>query len=100
MARAYGQLPLRFEPNLGQSDAQVRFLARGSGYSLFLTPTEAVLALSRAVAPEPEQPHRPARRASPRPSGRSSDPCHAAAAAGGGQRHGAAGGRSAAAGRQ
>lgn len=46
----YGQLPLAFEANQGQSDEQVRFLARGDGYSLFLTATEAVLSL-RAPAP-------------------------------------------------
>jgi hypothetical protein len=42
---AYGHLPLSFEENRGQTDAKVRFLARGGGYSLFLTPTEAVLKL-------------------------------------------------------
>lgn len=42
---AYGTLPLSFEANHGQSDAQVKFLSRGNGYRLFLTPTEAVLAL-------------------------------------------------------
>src|SRR5207249_2558033 len=31
--------------NVGQTDAQVQFLARGSGYALFLTPGEAVLSL-------------------------------------------------------
>ncbi|MBK9125813.1 MAG: SBBP repeat-containing protein [Chloroflexi bacterium] len=30
-------IPLYFEENLGQSDAQVRYLARAQGYSLFLT---------------------------------------------------------------
>ena len=44
----YEALPLRFEPNVGQADASVRFLARGrSGSTLFLTETEAVLALRR-----------------------------------------------------
>ena len=42
---ALGHLPLRFEPNQGQSDALVKFLARGAGYGLFLTPDEAVLTL-------------------------------------------------------
>ena len=42
---AYGHLPLSFEENRGQTDPQVKFLARGGGYSLFLTPTEAVLKL-------------------------------------------------------
>jgi Domain of unknown function DUF11/Beta-propeller repeat len=42
-----GQLPLIFEPNLGQTDPQVKFLARGAGYNLFLDPTGAVLAMQR-----------------------------------------------------
>jgi len=46
----YGKLPLSFEANQGQSSEQVKFLARGPGYSLFLTPAEAVLSL-RASAP-------------------------------------------------
>lgn len=41
--KTYGKLPLSFEPNLGQADAQVKFLSRGSGYALFLTSQEAVL---------------------------------------------------------
>jgi hypothetical protein len=41
----FGKLPLAFEANEGQSDSQVKFLARGAGYSLFLTPTGAVLTL-------------------------------------------------------
>jgi len=45
---AYGNLPLSFEANQGQSDTQVQFLARGRGYSLFLTSTEAVLTLRNA----------------------------------------------------
>src|SRR2546427_9626636 len=42
---AYGKLPLSFEANRGQTDGRVKFLSRGRGYTLFLTPTEAVLAL-------------------------------------------------------
>src|SRR5437899_8713458 len=44
-ASAYGKLPLSFEKNAGQTDPQVKFLARGSGYTLFLTSNEAVLRL-------------------------------------------------------
>jgi uncharacterized repeat protein (TIGR01451 family) len=44
-----GQLPLIFEPNQGQADPRVKFLARGKGYSLFLDPTGA--ALARQTAP-------------------------------------------------
>src|ERR1039458_1139384 len=42
----YGKLPLSFEANHGQTDARVKFLLRTSGYSLFLTGDEVVLALS------------------------------------------------------
>ena len=45
----YGKLPLQFETNQGQTDAQVKFLSRGRGYTLFLTPSEAVLALRKPV---------------------------------------------------
>jgi hypothetical protein len=44
---AYGQLPLSFEANRGQADASVNFLARGAGYTLALSPTEAVFVLTR-----------------------------------------------------
>jgi uncharacterized repeat protein (TIGR03803 family) len=44
------KLPLSFEPNLGQTDSQVKFLARGSGYKLFLTTDEAVLQLKKSVS--------------------------------------------------
>ncbi|MEK9142651.1 MAG: SBBP repeat-containing protein, partial [Nitrospirota bacterium] len=39
-------LPLQFEANRGQVDDQVKFLARGKGYTLFLTPTESVMVLT------------------------------------------------------
>jgi hypothetical protein len=42
-------LPMFFEPNQGQTAPQVKFLARGSGYGLFLTAQEAVLQLQPAT---------------------------------------------------
>src|SRR5688500_9974957 len=56
LVRALAKLPLPFERNEGQSDPHVRFLARGSGYSLFLSPKEAVMVLapSRARGEGPE----------------------------------------------
>ena len=42
---AYGKLPLSFEENQGQTAREVRYVSYGSGYELFLTPQEAVLAL-------------------------------------------------------
>jgi hypothetical protein len=46
---AYGQLPLSFEANQGQTATPVNYLARGQGYTLFLAPTRAVLALSQGA---------------------------------------------------
>ena len=45
ISETYGKLPLSFEANRGQTDPQVKFMSRGSGYSLFLTPEDAVIAL-------------------------------------------------------
>src|SRR5580698_802770 len=42
---SYGKLPLAFEANRGQTDAQVKFVSRTSSYTLFLTADEAVLTL-------------------------------------------------------
>ena len=47
-----GPLPLTFEPNVGQADASVKFLARGRGYGLFLTPNETVFVLVPILSPE------------------------------------------------
>src|SRR5215468_2574621 len=46
----YDRLPLVFEPNQGQADAQVKFLARAGGFTLFLTEREAVLAPRKGSA--------------------------------------------------
>jgi len=43
-------LPLAFEANQGQTAAEVRYLAHGQGYQLFLTNQEAVLTLRQATA--------------------------------------------------
>jgi hypothetical protein len=54
-------LPLFFEPNQGQTAPQVKFLARGAGYGLFLTADEAVLNLRRlSSAPRTATVPRPA----------------------------------------
>ncbi|MEW6731971.1 MAG: SBBP repeat-containing protein [Acidobacteriota bacterium] len=46
-SKIYQQLPMSFEINEGQTDTQVKFLSRGSGYTLFLTANEAVLSLEK-----------------------------------------------------
>src|SRR6516164_8098982 len=55
LLKSYGQLPLSFEANRGQTDPRVKFLSRGRGYTLFLTSTEAVLALRKPAATNPQR---------------------------------------------
>ena len=47
---AYSKIPLAFEANSGQTDARVKFLARGAGYTVFLTDRDATLRLERPAA--------------------------------------------------
>jgi hypothetical protein len=54
LKRAYGRLPLAFEANQGQTAAEVRYLAHGQGYQLFLTNQEAVLTLRQPNAAHAE----------------------------------------------
>ena len=42
---------LSFEANVGQIEAPVKYMSRGPGYGLFLTPAEAVLVLQRLEEP-------------------------------------------------
>jgi hypothetical protein len=44
-AVSFAKLPLSFEANQGQTDARVKFLSRGPGYTLFLTGDEVALEL-------------------------------------------------------
>ncbi len=44
--RTFAKLPLAFEPNQGQVNPEAKFVAHGDGYTLLLTPREAVFALS------------------------------------------------------
>jgi hypothetical protein len=53
--QALGRQPLHFEANEGQTDASVKFLSRGPGYSLFLTQAETVVTLAKhAAGAQPE----------------------------------------------
>jgi hypothetical protein len=51
LRKDYGKLPIQFEDNKGQVSDQVRFVSRGSGYALYLTRTEAVIALRDGARP-------------------------------------------------
>ncbi len=44
----YSKFPLSFEPNFKQTSDEVKFLARGEGYILFLTDKDAVFSLGKA----------------------------------------------------
>jgi hypothetical protein len=46
-AVSFAKLPLSFEANQGQTDARVKFLSRGPGYTLFLTGDEVTLELQK-----------------------------------------------------
>ena len=56
--RIYGKLPMSFEKNAGQSPSGVDFIARGAGYSVFLTPGGAILAMRKQ--PPSDRKHIPA----------------------------------------
>jgi beta-propeller repeat-containing protein len=51
VARSLGKLPLAFEPNVGQTDAAVKFIARAGTYQVFLTDRETVITLQTADTP-------------------------------------------------
>lgn len=56
---AFGNLPLSFEANRGQTDARVQYLARGPGYVVLLTPGEAVIKLRTPTASAGPADHAP-----------------------------------------
>ena len=49
-APRYGKFPLAFEENRGQWSGQVKFAARGDGYTVFLSQSEVVLVLRKPPA--------------------------------------------------
>jgi hypothetical protein len=49
-AASFARFPLSFQPNQGQANPVVQYVARGQGYSLFLTPGEAYVTLERQPA--------------------------------------------------
>ncbi len=52
--RNYGQLPLSFQANVGQTDPRVQFLSAANGAMLFLTSTEAVFRLDKLAGGAPD----------------------------------------------
>src|SRR6185369_12103463 len=58
-AGGYGSVPLHFEPNRGQAPAEATFVSRGSGYSLYLTPSGPTLSLTAGGSAAPDAGARP-----------------------------------------
>ena len=48
----YGNLPIRFEVNVGQAPSEIEYLARGNGYTVALTEQAAILGLRPVAAPQ------------------------------------------------
>ena len=46
LAESYGRLPVVFEPNRGQADTAAEFIARGSGYRVWIGREETAIALT------------------------------------------------------
>ena len=46
----YRRSPIKFEPNVGQFDDDVKFATRASGYGLFISNTDAVVTLRKQLA--------------------------------------------------
>lgn len=46
VSRVNGQLPLSFEPNVGQARKDADYLARGAGFSIYLSPAAATMAFA------------------------------------------------------
>jgi beta-propeller repeat-containing protein len=53
-----GSIPLAFEANRGQTNPQVKFMARGNGYTVFLTAHDTVFALHSSSLPATRFTHR------------------------------------------
>ncbi len=49
-AQTLGKIPMYFEPNVGQTDGPVRFVARSRGATVYFTDTDVVLAMHRRQA--------------------------------------------------
>jgi hypothetical protein len=54
--RNFGHVPMSFEPNVGQVDKSARYISRGHGSTLFLTPDSAMIVVSHV----PQTRRRPA----------------------------------------
>jgi hypothetical protein len=61
----YGNLPIRFEPNVGQAPPQTEYVARGDGYTVALTEQRAVLSLRQGTLPQDSANSTPHARTSP-----------------------------------
>ncbi len=68
-----GALPLAFEANQGQTDPQVKYMARGNGYTVFLTANDTVFALQSSSKTATKQANGKQTFGKPRPAARTKD---------------------------
>lgn len=54
--KSYGNLPLKFEPNQGQTNPRVKFSSRGKGFNFFITNSETVFLLNKIALNEAGKP--------------------------------------------
>jgi hypothetical protein len=67
VTKQFAKLPLSFEPNQGQADPGVKYLAHGPGYTLALSPAEATLVLTHPTPPAgPSKFQAPSKRLDPK----------------------------------
>ena len=59
VSESFLPLPLSFEVNVGQAEREVRFLARGSGYTLFMTRSGVFLRFGQSTSKSTGQHHPP-----------------------------------------
>src|ERR1700730_7307124 len=53
----YGNLPIGFVANQGQTDPRVKFFGRGEGYAVFLTDSDVLVALRKPVISRADRSH-------------------------------------------
>src|ERR1700721_3088229 len=55
LAHAYANLPMNFEQNMGQADGQAQFISHGKGYTLFLSPDQAIFEFHAVTFPKTDR---------------------------------------------
>src|SRR4051812_32384903 len=49
IGQQYGQIPVRFEPNSGQTDPEIQYFSRGNGYTMYFVTNQVIVALDMST---------------------------------------------------